>query len=608
MIKIKTYIIPLLQVMTLVFLLWITIQPVEIRWSDAEEILCYAIPIIGLLGMTLSLFRTSGGRLTIVDCLVCIWIIYYIGRVWIGAEYPCSTVFLQTMEMIMLYAVLRIIFYDNRIQPCVLCVGIMLMGCYEAIEGIGQLISGHSRHHIFAITGSFQNPGPYSAYLMMAGVIFLGIKETGWVTIKGEFGRERCFWKNNSIGQLILYYYSKIKFFGWNKSIIENIRCSTFYVLNFIFILPLLVLPLTWSRSAFVGIGVCALWIFHKKYWRYKWIVLGVLIAVAVGFYFIKRGSADGRTLIWMASITSWLHNPWLGVGVGGFCHACAEGIAEMWNENQDSRIFASAGVTDYAYNELLKVLVEQGLVGALLWIGIAIVALYRLYKVSKILFMTILSLLVFSMFSYPFELLPYRVLTVIIFAWSESSKKIGLYLDLKKTICIFATLILVTLSWFLKCEITERKEQYKNAFLFAIMQNSAFLTDYYELLPYENDNPQYLFCFAKTLRQEKRYKDSNAILRDGVMVSAAPIFYIIMGNNYRDEKMYDLAEMSYSKAYAVMPNRLYPLYQLMLLYDEMGESMKAREMAHTVLKAHVKIESGATEEMKKEAERIVKI
>ena len=90
MVKIKTYIIPLLQVMALVFLLWLTIQPVEVRWSDADGILSYALPVLGLIGGIFVLFTRGGGRLTIVDGLVALWSLYYVGRVWLGAEYPCG--------------------------------------------------------------------------------------------------------------------------------------------------------------------------------------------------------------------------------------------------------------------------------------------------------------------------------------------------------------------------------------------------------------------------------------------------------------------------------------------------------------------------------------
>ena len=55
-------------------------------------------------------------------------------------------------------------------------------------------------------------------------------------------------------------------------------------------------------------------------------------------------------------------------------------------------------------------------------------------------------------------------------------------------------------------------------------------------------------------------------------------------------------------KAFAVMPNRLYPLYQLMLLYEESGEKKKCEETARRVMWMKPKVESPATRDMQRKA------
>lgn len=387
-----------------------------------------------------------------------------------------------------------------------------------------------------------------------------------------------------------------------NEVVKEALHYSFFMMMA----LPLLMLPATWSRAAFAGIGACALWIFAGRYKRYRWTIWGTLAVLAVVLYFVKRGSADGRALIWLSSLTSWQHHMWLGVGVGGFRHACAEGMTELWRTNPDLGFFASAGVTDYAYNTVVKIVVEQGLIGAVLWMAIAIAAMWRLYFRSRALFLGMMSLLLFSMFSYPFELLPYRIMVVTVIAWSESDRKSEFCLRVNKIMCTFVCLTLTAFCWFLKGEIATRMEHDKEVRLFAGMRHPAFLKDYYELLPSEADNPLYLFDFAKTLREEKRYEDSNAILRMGTLVSADPMFYIIMGNNYRDEGLYDLAADAYEKAYAVMPNRLYPLYLQMMMYANLGDGTKAHALAVRMKHSYVKVESKATGQMRAEADSIL--
>ncbi len=61
-------------------------------------------------------------------------------------------------------------------------------------------------------------------------------------------------------------------------------------------------------------------------------------------------------------------------------------------------------------------------------------------------------------------------------------------------------------------------------------------------------------------------------------------------------------AEKAYMKAFNSMPNRLYPLYQLMLLYEKEGNIEKMTKMAQQVIVFKEKITSPATREMKKKA------
>ena len=179
-----------------------------------------------------------------------------------------------------------------------------------------------------------------------------------------------------------------------------------------------IVLPATWSRAAFLGVTVVTLFIYRDKYCKYRYPIWGAILIVAIAFYLIKEGSADGRLIIWKSALTTWTGTPWLGVGVGGFYHAFAEGMAQLYTSGMD---FYSADVPDSAYNILIKIVVEQGVVGGLVALSLAAVTLNGLSRNSRSLFYGIVALLVFAMFSYPFDLLPYKVIAVLAVAWSES-------------------------------------------------------------------------------------------------------------------------------------------------------------------------------------------
>lgn len=560
----RKYIYSIVGCVTVTFLLWLTVMDVEVRWTESNVVLGWSV--LGLLLIAVVLHLLTGGkklRWNWVDVLVAMWMIYVMGRVWMGGEYACGTEFLKMIGMGLLYATLRGIFAWSKLSPVYFIGGLMLCGVYETVLGMWQLVSGVSRHSQYLMTGNFQNPGPYSAYLMMAAVI-------GW---------------------------------GWTQELIKGrlrtaVWCMTAFMLLF--------LPATWSRAALVAVGTIALWLYRQKYWKYRWTVwIGVVVS-AVGFYLAKQGSADGRILTWTASLTAWWHKPCLGVGIGGFRVACADGVAELYREHPTSWLFTSGGVTDFAFNDFLKVLVEQGLVGALLCVATAVLVMKKLYNANRPLFYGLLSLFIFSMFSYPFELLPYQIILVLLSAFAASHVDEDEETIHRKLGRVMLLLVLVPIAFFVAKEMQRRHETDKEVKMFSGMHHEAFINDYYELKPLEMDNASFLFDFGKTLREAKRYNDSNDVFRQGTQVSSDPMFWVLIGNNYRDMQCYQKAEEAYKKAFAIMPNRLYPLYQLMGLYEETGNVEALRRTAREIMALQPKIKSPATEAMADSARRKV--
>ena len=553
------------------FLLWLCLKPLEVRWAEADITLLWGIMVLSAMAGVLWIMpkklcgeNRSNSGWSSLDTLVVIGTLYYVLRAWIGTEYPCSTTFLKTMEMVMLYFALRCLMAKGCLSAKWIMGCLMICAVYETGLGISQIINGSSRHYLYLLTGTFQNPGPYSAFLMLGVVIGLA-----WMQeIEMECQKD----------------------FIWGATV-------------FIFLL----LPATWSRAALISLALVGLWLFKKSYWRWRWYIWVGCIALCVAFYFLKQGSANGRLQIWTSGLTTWLHHPWTGVGIGGFFHASANGVAEMYSKNPSSPLFPSGGVTDYAFNDLLKVLVEQGVVGALICIAMVGYTIYLLWQHSKPLFYGVMSLLIFSMFSYPFELLPYRVIVVMVTAWVASVHS-GQKEQKRRYGWLVLSLLLLILSYVTVKQIIDRYDADSGYQLFAGMDNEAFIDDYYELLPLERDNARFLFDFGKTLRLHGRYNDSNDMLRQGTLISADPMFYILMGNNYKDMQCVDLAGKAYKKAFSVMPNRIYPLYQLMQLYKETRNEKKAKEYARKVISFKEKITSPATNQMKEEANRLLRV
>lgn len=120
-------------------------------------------------------------------------------------------------------------------------------------------------------------------------------------------------------------------------------------------------------------------------------------------------------------------------------------------------------------------------------------------------------------------------------------------------------------------------------------------------------DNREFLFHFGKTLREAGRYNDSNAMLRMETKLDTDPMPYVVMGRNYEDMNMFNEADSLYILAYFLQPNRIYPLYRQMKLYEKTGNTYKMRMKAKEIIYLKPKIISPAVMEMKKEAKKIYK-
>ena len=122
----------------------------------------------------------------------------------------------------------------------------------------------------------------------------------------------------------------------------------------------------------------------------------------------MKKGSADGRSIIYIISLFNILQHPLFGSGISSFRHQYAEGMA-TFSSQHPTFDFLSADVTSNAYNCLLQIGVEQGVIGMGVSVVLIAMLFIKLNKRVKILGMGLLCLLIFSMFSYPFEQLPYQ-------------------------------------------------------------------------------------------------------------------------------------------------------------------------------------------------------
>lgn len=549
---------------SVVFLLYLAIFPTRQGLCHTHILLTYAIVAITTIGVCVNAKKNTLFYLSSLDFALGIWFLYFLVRMFWGSQYPCSSVFLRITQMLLLYVAMRILFSSSSITERPIVFSIIAFSVCEIGIGIGQFVQMLASNNVRFPVGSFQNSGPYAATMAM--------------------------------GLTMTLYRQKIK-----SSTILYIPITIFT----------LILTMAMSRAAILSSAICSGIIFWNLWKRWFWWVVMASVFAGTFLYHIKEGSAEGRLIIYYISFLNILHSPVFGGGIGSFFYQYAEEMARFSRENPEFN-FHSVGVPDYAFNDLLQIWVEQGCFGITFAITTIILTFISLKGRGDTLNIGMLSLLIFSFFSYPFELLPYQIVTVIILAYAGTkvSPEIShIHNDMPssryyKHITVLALIIPATL--FVNARIIPHVKAEARYQKMTGITDYRFTNEYYKLLTFLRENPQFLFDFGKLLRKQGKYIESNNILQLGTLVSADPVFRVLQGNNYRDMKCYKKAETAFKQAFHILPNRIYPLYLLMYLYRQMGEQDKMLHMAKTVLDFNVKIETTETDEMKKSAQKVI--
>lgn len=525
-------------------------------------------------------------RFTLWDGLILLfaacglWVTYYHSG-------EMTTKWILLLLLLVLYFYFRIIFAQNRWHLLILLLFFVVTGLIEAVWGLRQLYGfTFSQHGHFKTTGSFFNPGPYAGYL---AVVF----------------------------PMALSYY-------WAKG--EGLKAKAMRVLAVVTCIAiLLILPATMSRASWLAAiaGSLAVIImaryplknFKKLLTNSKSVLLICLVVILAcsalcGMYFLKKDSADGRTLMWKVALQAVPKYPF-GVGLGNFPGTYASEQAVYFESGKGSeQEELVAGSPEYGFNEYLQMAVEWGIIPFMLFLTIIVGSFYLAFKQQQWgIIGSLIALLVFAFMSYPFSILPFPIVLVFLLAAIQSNNKNGRRLRIKPamTILIVAmTCLLVAFSLYNRYPTYEAYKKWN--FTQKLYQAKAYdsaTKEYALLYPYLNDQINFLFEYGQSLSHTGDYEKSNEILQQASRLSGDPMIYNIMGKNYQALRKYEQAESYFLKASQIVPHRLYPWYLLCKLYAEMGLHNKANEMAVIVLTKEPKVQSTAVREMREEVRKL---
>ena len=233
----------------------------------------------------------------------------------------------------------------------------------------------------------------------------------------------------------------------------------------------------------------------------------------------------------------------------------------------------------------------------------------------------SMVSLLVFAFFSYPFSILPILIVFVFLLAAASENQVMSYELRVKNKsrnfryrffsilnsyLLVFSSLIVTSFCLYRQYPVYGAYKKWNtDKFLYNAGLYKDAVKKYEELYPLLNDQLQFLFEYAQSLSKTEQYTESNVILKRAMQISCDPMLYNIMGKNHQALKEYQQAEECFIKAANIVPHRLYPFYLLTLLYYEMGLQDKVNEMADIVQTKEPKVQSTAVREMRQEVSKI---
>lgn len=597
----------------------------------------FAIASLVVSSLSLLMVYKSRLYLNVIDLLAALFVVYTTVT-FFTLDSSAYTKQLVIWLLGALYFNIRVILASEKCTTIILVIAVFATGVVQAIIGLKQiLITGFSNHTLYKVTGTFFNPGPYGGYI----AIIAAMSVTLTILLYDNINKKPIRFNRNTI-------------LFWGAVL------TSFFTL--------LVLPASMSRTAWIALIAALSVAVVLKYKIGSWIVrhrmlsisiAAVLIGATIGAYMMKADSADGRGITWAIGMNATMINPAFGAGTGHFAESFAQAQINYFSLRPADA--AVAGSPEYGFNEYIQIVIEYGFVGFLIFILTIFFAaksllssekellqcsscsfsayfslekhsfipinsqlsnkksaqkstaknitliIFPYLKADKLSFavgIALLAMVVFAFASYPFSLLPFLILLIVILALAANGAK-GFEIRLlgRITIVVFTTLLSIY------CYTQIESKQYKEWRTLQMLYNGKHYENvvdgYGELYPMLKDSPKFLFEYGHTLYFCGKHGESITILKQGLRLSCDPMFYNIIGNNYKALGETELAAESYTRAYDILPSRVYPLYLLVKLYNEAGQREKAVEYALKVLNHKDKVPSPATRDIKSEVREI---
>lgn len=476
-----------------------------------------------------------------------------------------ATLWFMLRAILQVHSELRLFF-----MSIVICTGI-----FAAIWGIGHMYGDPaSSHPLLNGNGLIFSPVPLSGYLAIVLPVCLNL------ALRFRDCDKIAWWETRTM----LFYLSV---------------CAVIFIL--------IALTGGTSCAAWLAAVAASLWVFflRKSGWELlkkrvikynKLAIIGfvILFMTVAGLPILggifHQNKPASRMLMWNVTTKAILNQPVTGTGLGGFAASFAKTQAEYFNSGKASDIERTVACCPrFAYNEYLQIGLELGIAGLLLfalWIGFCLY--YGLKNKQVGATGAILSLLFFSMYSFPLQLPSFWVLLIVFSAIcvTRPNNQQKASTNNYPHIGAFAALIACILFFGQRSYYESYKEWKTLRILEQRNEQKVAAQGYNSLYPRLSHHTVFLLEGAKCLQDCAQYSDAIMWSRRAIRLSANPEFYYILAESHRQLGLYKQAEKYLLECLHILPEKLDTYYWLTKLYTDKNyfHPEKFRLAAHYVL------------------------
>lgn len=575
----------IITVYGIVLFLPFILSPVEFVLQ--AQIICVILAlvfILSIVSMQKFIMRQNTVKITRVDILVFLLMLYQ--------GYNVTRVPNRDTINIYMYLV-TIIFYIHS-RNTLTGKNITIFYLMIIFVTLGQILFGimnqiNNFNTIKHIHGTFFNSGLLAGFISLSIISLVNL-------LRGNFKKEKKLYLKQILCIIILiiqiYIMLRLTF---RAALIASV-CGVIVILHSLFSPKLLTL-------------------FFSMRNRFKILIFITLMFVLTGYclYQLKPQSVDGRVLVWLSTIKMIKDKPVLGFGTGAFRQNYMNYQAQYLTTISNEQFKNLASDTSIAFNEPLKILTEQGIIGTIILVAL-LVSVFRAKNVKfrqEIISLKALlcTMIVFGLFSYPTESILFQIVFFfIITQLSSLADNQGVAdFEVKKHMTITLTLLAIIGYIPIGISVFRYMESCRkfNKIISCNVIDNQIISQLQELYPQLSTTNEYLSYYGQTLNRLKEYAQAIPILEQQGRCFPSSRQRIELGISLHGRGNYDEANEKWIEASKMVPALIKPHYLLAKSYFLQRKKELGCQQAKIVLTKKPKINTPEIYYMKQEIKKI---